>query len=112
MNIGQQAKSLTNTTKIGNRIGLERKVVNKPKEKDICPRYQPIAKPHYSINRNNRNSATDKQNNSPKFNSNTTTKSKITNQSRPVNNNNRLKTNTIARIQSKTDKTQSPVTKV
>lgn len=30
-----------NTNRIGYKIGLERKLLQKPKEKDICPRFHP-----------------------------------------------------------------------
>lgn len=82
VNLGPQAKSNTNATKIGNRVGLEakHKPKQKPKPKEICPRFQQSSQTQYS-NFRTRNAAnrvdTDKPKlNSPKKTSNTQFQSK------------------------------------
>lgn len=66
--LGPQTATIPNSNKIGYKLGLERKVPQKPIEKDICPRYHP-PKPivsRYRSNSTNRSNADRKTIDSPK----------------------------------------------
>lgn len=66
--LGPQTATLPNSNKIGYKLGLERKVPQKPKAKDICPRYHP-PKPivsRYRSNSTDRSNADRKTIDSPK----------------------------------------------